>query len=144
MEGLGFLVYSLIKFAAYVSWSTFGVKLHGHTNRIFLKGLFFGVIRLFMGILFGLVAIAFLANVVIGVAKNQPATYFIVYVPVRWIEWSLLGLMLDTQPASLKGFLGGSSRKSICWKLGGIVLSCLADIPVLLAVGGLPVGRFMC
>ena len=143
MEGIGFLVYSGIKFAAYVGWSTFGVTLHGHTNRVFVKGFLFGALRMFMGIFFG-VGIFILANVVIGVSKSQPATYFIVYIPVRWIEWSLLGLWLDTQPASIKAFLGGSSRKSIYWKLGGIVISCLADIPVLVAVGGLPVGRFMC
>lgn len=143
MEGLGFLAYSLIKFGAYVGWSAFGAKLHGHTNRIFLKGLLFGVVRMFMGIGFGL-AIFVLANVIIGAAGSQPATYFIVYPPVRWVEWSLLALMLDTQPASFKAFLGGSSKKSIYWKCGGIVISCLADIPVLLAVGGLPVGRFMC
>jgi hypothetical protein len=144
VEGVGFLVYSLVKFGAYVAWSTFGVKLHGQTHRIFLRGLLFGVVRLFMGILFGLIAIGLLANVVFGAARNQPATYFIVYPPVRWVEWSLLALMLDPKPASFKAFLGGSSRKSIYWKLGGIVISCLADIPVLLAVGGLPVGRFMC
>jgi len=144
VEGVGFLVYSLVKFGAYVGWSTLGVKLHGHTNRIFLRGLLWGVVRLFMGIVFGLVAIGLLANLIVGVAKSQPATYFIVYVPVRWVEWSLLGLWLDTQPPSIKAFLGGSSRTSVYWKLGGIVISCLADIPVLLAVGGLPVGRFMC
>jgi hypothetical protein len=143
MEGLAFLVYAVVKFGAYVGWSSYGVKLHGHTNRIFLKGLLFGILRVAMGIFFG-VAIFILANIVIGVARSQPATYFIVYIPVRWVEWSLLGLMLDTQRASVKAFFGGSSRRSIYWKLGGIVLSCLADIPVLLAVGGLPVGRFMC
>ena len=145
MEGpIGFLVYSLVKFGAYVGWSAFGAKLHGHTNRIFLKGLLFGTVRLFMGLVFGLGAIGILANVVIGAAHSSPATYLIVYVPVRWIEWSLLGLMIDPQGASFKSFFGGSSRKSIYWKLGGIVISCLADIPVLLAMGGLPVGRFMC
>ena len=144
MEDLWFPIYFAVKFCAYVGWSTYGVKLHGHTNRIFLKGLLFGILRVLMGYVIGLVAIAFLANVVFVAAKSQPATYFIVYPPVRWVEWSLLGLMLDTQRASFKSFLGGSSRRSIYWKLGGIVISCLADIPVLLAIGGLPVGRFMC
>jgi hypothetical protein len=31
------------------------------------------------------------------------------------------------------------------WRLGGIVISCLADIPVIVSLGGnLAVGRFMC
>jgi hypothetical protein len=144
VEGVGFLVYSMVKFGAYVGWSAFGVKLHGHTTRIFLKGLLFGTVRLFMGLVFGLGAIFILANAVIGVSDSSPATYLIVYVPVRWIEWSLLGLMIDPQRASFKSFLGGSSRKSIYWKLGGILISCLADIPMLLTLRGLPVGRFMC
>lgn len=144
MEGAGFFIYMGVKFAAYVGWCTLGLKLHGQTTRIALKGLLWGIVRLMMGMVFGLVAIFFLANVVFQASHNSVATYASVYVPVRWIEWSLMAIFFDHGHRTLKSFLGGSSRASVGWKVGGIVISCLADIPMMLSIGGLPIGRFMC
>lgn len=144
MEGAGFFIYMAVKFAAYVGWCWLGLKVHNHTTRVPLKALLFGTLRLGMGMVFGLVLIFILANVVFQLSHNSVATYASVYIPVRWIEWSLMGILFDRGHRTFKNFLGGSTRKSIYWKAGGIVISCLADVPIMLSADGLPIGRFMC
>ena len=43
------------------------------------------------------------------------------------------------------GFLVGESKPDRLWRLGGIVISCLADIPLIISLGGvIPTGRFLC
>ena len=69
--------------------------------------------------------------------------YLAVYVPVRWFEWALIELFLSSAARTLGGFVLSSGRTRP-WRIGGILVSCLADVPVMLALGGLPMGRFMC
>jgi hypothetical protein len=75
-------------------------------------------------------------------------TYFAIYIPVRWIEWAIVAFALTAPPRPRDNFLLGSGRSSRLWRLGGIVVSHLADIPLILMAGGvtgiLPVGRFLC
>jgi len=73
------------------------------------------------------------------------ATYLAVYVPVRWIEWAVFDLILNRGSRSVSGFFFGTEKRPRFWRLDGIVLSCLADFPVIAQLGGLlPLGRFMC
>ena len=106
------------------------------------------MLRLFMGFFFG-ISIYFLSSVLIthigaGLPENT-ITYIAVYVPIRWIEWSIMAAILyrgTTRP--YPWFLGEKSRDRY-WRLGGIAISCLADIPLIAALGGIiPTGRFMC
>jgi hypothetical protein len=70
-------------------------------------------------------------------------TYLAVYVPVRWFEWSILAAILI--PSSFAQFLLGAAKPDRLWRLGGIVISCLADIPLIISLGGvIPTGRFLC
>jgi hypothetical protein len=71
-------------------------------------------------------------------------TYLSVHVPVRWFEWAVFDLVIDSLARSVQGFLFGHTSRNRAWRLGGIAISCLADIPVISDVGGLPIGRFMC
>ena len=79
-----------------------------------------------------------------GLPENLIA-YLSVYVPVRWIEWTIMALLILPGPISpLQGVAGGG-RADRLWRLGGIVISCLADIPLIVSLGGvIPVGRFLC
>ena len=63
-------------------------------------------------------------------------TYLVVYVPVRVVEWSLMLLILRRQ---------GAVPQYAAWVTGGVVISCLADIPLGIMEGGVvPVGRPFC
>jgi hypothetical protein len=71
--------------------------------------------------------------------------YLAVYAPVRLIEWSIVWFLLRRLTG---GFPIASSRTAL-WILGGIVVSHLADIALLVLTGTrmmdvLPVGRFLC
>jgi len=79
-----------------------------------------------------------------GFPLRSVITYVAVYVPIRWVEWSLIAVVIVPAARSWKGLLVGTGRADRSWRLAGIVVSCAADIPFMLNVGGLPVGRFFC
>jgi hypothetical protein len=72
--------------------------------------------------------------------------YLAIYAPVRYVEWTILASMMG---ALGKGGIQPSLIRNQVWILGGIVVSHLADLPLILmsyegAKGLLPVGRFLC
>lgn len=147
-------LYVLAKFFAYTVWCVLGIELlrsseHATTGLLttapdtnpqkWLLANGYGLVRLLMGVFFGLL-IWLLGSMVAETIVNAPGrdviTYLVVYVPVRWVEWTILAW-----------FIARHSAKSIGygWRLGGIAISCLADIPLIAAVGWmLPIGRFFC
>ncbi|HEX2521795.1 MAG TPA: hypothetical protein VHP35_06675, partial [Terriglobia bacterium] len=136
MELIGFLVYLLTKFAAYSGWCYLGLRWFDPSREGKARGsLFYGFLRLLMGVFFGMGV--FLAALTMNNAvKNSMLTYLVVYVPVRIVEWSLMLLILRRQ---------GAVRQYVRWVAGGVVLSCLADIPLGIMEGGVvPVGRPFC
>jgi hypothetical protein len=144
VELAGFLLYLGCKFAAYVAWCSLGARLHGHREGLLWRGIVLGIVRLMMGAVLGLIAIVALLNLLAVTVRDTWQLYLLVYVPVRWVEWSLMVPMLDKQGPSLRGLVVGRTPSSAYWRLGGIALSCLADIPMMVSMGSLPIGRFMC
>jgi hypothetical protein len=136
--------YLACKLGLYCGWCSFGARLHGHQDRLVVKGIIFGAARWSMGMFFGWIAIAAFLNLLSVTVRDGVPLYLLVYVPIRWIEWSLMVPMLDKAGPSLKGLVVGRTAASAYWRLGGIAISCLADVPLILTVGGLPVGRFLC
>jgi len=146
--------YFAIKLAAYAGWMVPGLKWFSSVKRpVAVRAVVLGALRLMMGLGFGLIIWVVGSLVYAGVGEltgdrevlANAATYLAVYVPVRWIEWAIFDLVLSPESRSPKGFLAGVSGKHRAWRLGGIAVSCLADIPVVISLGGfLPVGRFMC
>ena len=147
--------YFVIKALAYSAWIFVGLRTfsRGGTRRAWIA-LGLGALRLCMGLGFGVV-IWFASSIVFPAVEHLSsdpsellpniATYAAVYVPVRWIEWGIFDLALNRDARSFRGFLAGSRARSRWWRAGGIAISCLADIPVIVSMGGvLPVGRFMC
>jgi hypothetical protein len=66
-------------------------------------------------------------------------------VPVRWVEWGIFEVALQPSARAWDVFTLSADPRVRRWRLGGIVISCLADVPVMIALGGvLPVGRFLC
>jgi hypothetical protein len=82
------------------------------------------------------------SSIVVGVARV--ITYVAVYVPTRWLEWSLIALTIAPSARSWTGLVFGTTPADRWWRLLGIVVSCAADIPLMLSLGGLPLGRFLC
>jgi hypothetical protein len=72
-------------------------------------------------------------------------TYVLVYVPVRWIEWSIMAALIVPGSFPFVRRISGTSPRDRNWRLGGIAISCLADIPLIVSLGGvIPTGRFLC
>ena len=106
-----------------------------------------GAGRLLLGVGLGLLIYMASTKVYAAVPDELPrglVTYLAVYVPTRWVEWSMIALVISPAARSVPGFLFGAEAGDRLWRCIGIVASCIADIPVFLAVGGLPVGRFFC
>lgn len=143
-DSVGVLVYVVVKVGAYIGWCTQGARLHGHRDRLLWKGVVFGILRALMGAILGLYGILWLVGVLAHVTKNEPLLYVGAYVPVRWVEWSLMAVLMDQDHRTGANFWIGRNATTRLWRLGGIVISCLADLPMMIGTGGIPVGRFWC
>lgn len=135
------------KLAAYSLWCFFGLsKLRGDRDASAVRALMLGFVRLLLGLFFGVViwlaSSMVLSKLGYGLPQNF-LTYLLVYVPVRWFEWSIMAVVLV--PGSISQFFLGSAKPDRLWRLGGIAISCLADIPLIISLGGvIPTGRFLC
>ncbi len=153
---MALIPYIAIKLAAYIVWCGIGVYLFRPDSPAKVRQAFgFG---LGLGVAY-LVSAGSLNADVPGVTHRE--IYFRVYLPLRWIEWSIMGYLLQqsamsfltapsvlyaTGPASF--FRTPSSRfPGVMWKLGGIAISLATDLPVIIAAGGIEnmtaLGRFI-
>src|SRR5262245_21856941 len=111
---MGALFYFGGKLIAYCAWCYVCVRLFRQegTHR-FGRGVVYGTIRLLLGFFFGIL-IYFLSSAVItslppGVPENV-ITYLAVYVPVRWVEWSIMAMLILRGPMSLSQRIAGTGR----------------------------------
>ena len=148
-------LYMLAKFVAYTVWCGVGIQLIGSYEsranvqsatgggtpswRKWFLAIGYGLFRLLMGVFFGLliwIVGTSVAADIWGAPHRDVITYLLVYVPVRWIEWTILAWIIARSSAGNLGY---------GWRLGGVGISCLADIPLIAATGWtLPLGRFFC
>jgi hypothetical protein len=142
-------LYLLIKLIAYCFWCYLGLRLFRPKETQFLSGaLRFGIVRLLLGLVFGVV-IFFLAafwghTFGTGLPQNI-LTYLGAYVPVRWIEWTIMAALLTPGLLGTPHWFIGNTNRDRLWRLGGILISCVADIPFIEAFNGpIPTGRFLC
>jgi hypothetical protein len=136
--------YLVIKALAYVGWCYVGLRAFGGPGRArWSTAAIYGTGRLLLGLFFGVV-IFMVGAATAAVVENSFVTYLLVYVPVRWIEWSIVATWIDPGHPMWRQFWLGLTPESRGWRLRGIVLSCLADVPVIIAMGGLTLGRFLC
>lgn len=149
MSALDSSLYFVVKLIAYCIWCYLGLRLFQPAARLLpAKALGYGIFRLFMGFFFGIL-IYFLSSALIthigaGLPENT-ITYLAVYAPIRWVEWSIMSAILSRDPTKTSPWILGANPRDRYWRLGGIVISCLADIPLIYSLGGvIPTGRFMC
>ena len=143
------LLYPAIKLLAYTLWCYLGLRnFRPPMNDLYSRSLLYGFLRLLMGLFFG-VAIWLMSSLLIshigdGLPQNI-LTYVLVYVPVRWIEWSIMAALIVPESFPFVQWISGTSPRDRNWRLGGVVISCLADIPLIVSLGGvIPTGRFLC
>ena len=147
--------YFIVKGLAYAAWMYVGLRVFGRGGsqpHWIAAGL--GALRLGMGLVFGFgiwIGSTLIFEKIREVSRDVPdwiassAAYLSVYVPVRWIEWGIFDLALNRDARSTRGFFLGNSSRSRYWRAGGIGISCIADIPLIVSLGGnIPLGRFMC
>jgi hypothetical protein len=139
-----FPIYVLLKFLAYSGWCYFGLRTL-HQQSSIAKGAGFGSVRLGLGILFGVAIFVIGGSLHLSAPAHPWILYLLVYVPVRYVEWSIMAALVGVKGGELNRIGDGATQR---WILGGIVVSHLADIPLILQFAGtvdfLPVGRFLC
>lgn len=151
MDGpIALLVYVGVKYAAYAVWCGLGVRWLGDAGRSALRrSLQFGLVRVLIGAAAGF-GIFLIGGMMHWTAwSNVFLQYVVVYAPVRWFEWGIMELLVgrsNRNPGIV--FALGANGRSRWWRLGGILVSHLADIPMITMGSGvhdmLPVGRFLC
>jgi hypothetical protein len=134
----------LVKYVAYAAWCYIGLGLldpERHPSAA--RALGYGLARLALGFGFGMVIFVLAMVLSPHTRLESLVTYLAAYVPVRCLEWAIMDRLLS--PPSSPGFLLGRDRASRRWRLGGVAVSCAADIPLIIAMGGvIPVGRIFC
>jgi hypothetical protein len=145
---VGLALYVILKIVAYVALCYGGVRQFRPTWRHpwqWAAGL--GLFRFLMGLFAGL-AIFMLSNNIYFANRQSSCraviAYVSIYVPARWIEWSIMSFIIVPGARRPVAAFAGATNQDRLWRLAGIAVSCLADIPVFMEVGGLPVGRFFC
>jgi hypothetical protein len=142
--------YVAVKYIAYTAWCTLGVWWLKPADKSALRaGLGFGFIRLFIGIAAGIGIFLVGGMAHLQAWPNILLQYFVVYAPVRWFEWGIMELLMAKRDRSTAVvFVVGGDGRSRLWRFGGILVSHLADIPMITMGSGvhemLPVGRFLC
>ena len=140
------LLIGILSFKAivYVLWCYIGVRFFiEKPSKPVPTALGLGFFRLCLSIFFGLM-ISHLSRVISQATVHWPGggalTYFIVYLPIRWIEWMAVAVVM------LRMSHTSAIRKSAqLWILEGMAISCLTDIPVLRIYGlAFSVGRIFC
>ena len=140
------ILYLVVKFLAYSGWMFWGLRALRHDPSPLLRSLLLGFFRLGLGFFFGVLIYLLSSGLMslfgYGLGQNV-IVYLLVYVPVRWLEWGIMSMFLIAPGGA--SFLLGERKPDRLWRLGGIVISCLADIPLVISLGGvIPTGRFLC
>jgi len=140
-----FPVYVLVKYLAYSIWCYLGLRWLRGKNSVG-AGMAFGSVRLGLGMIFGVSIFVIGGMLHLNAPVNSRLAYFAVYAPVRYVEWSILAALLGTSGGQVFQISGAATQR---WIIGGIVVSHLADLPLIFFSGAgpkafLPVGRFLC
>jgi hypothetical protein len=130
-----YAIYVLIKLACYTAWCWLGIRLWQPNSSRWQKVTGFGILRLLIGVLFG-VSIFFILPVQ---ADDVLWKYLTIYTPVRFVEWLIVAWILGRN----------SERKNVVtilgWCAGGILVSFLADFASPEGIAGhFCVGRCLC
>lgn len=130
------IIYAISKFIGYSIWGYLGYRLYGQRPSMY-QIMSIGSSRWLIGLAVG----AFLFFLVTPSKEDVKAVYFLVYIPVRFFEWMIVGKIFYTKWPSLF-----KDPKFYFWVVGGIVVSFLIDMlsPEMIEEGRFCVGRCLC
>ena len=148
MAGFVLGIYLTLKLASYCVVCYLGVTwLRSEFKNRYAAAALLGLGRLLLGIGLGLFIYQASTRMYAAMPDGLPrrlTTYLAVYVPTRWLEWSVMAFVITPTARSIRGLFLGAGATDRLWRCLGIGASCIADIPVMVVLGGLPVGRFFC
>ena len=134
------VVYAVAKYLAYSMWCYVGLRLVQPVAANLVTAGRFGATRWLIGLAFG-IAVFFLVGPI-----NEPdaaRTYFLVYTPVRAVEWTMMAFLINNKVIERSRSVTTMSLP--LWCAGGMLVSFLTD---LLSPEGLQgrfcIGRCLC
>ncbi len=130
-----YVLYVAVKLISYIAWCWLGLRLWRAGSTSLLSAAGFGILRLAIGVAFGVA--------IFLVAPTQPEDviwkYVAIYTPVRVVEWFIMALIIGRASDN------HTILDSVLWCLGGIVVSFAADFASPEGVAGhFCVGRCLC
>ena len=118
-----FIFYAVLKLVAHAFWGIAGVRLLDRGRpRTVAVGIMWGTMRTLLGVITGLIVYACVHNATYAF-RTEPSTYLGIYVPLRFFEWFLMAKLVRQE--------GKFSTRDLLWIGGGVIISFLADIPMM-------------
>jgi hypothetical protein len=132
---MAYVLYVAVKLISYIAWCWVALRLWRAGSAGFIRATGFGLLRLAIGVAFG-ITIYFMGSIE---PEDVIWKYIATYAPVRMVEWSILAFLIAGK-SEVKIALG-----TVWWCLGGIVVSFVADFASPEGVAGhFCVGRCLC
>lgn len=134
-----YAIYVAVKLLSYSLWCWIGLRWIWPGSASFARAIAFGLLRLLIGIFFGVVVFFSFSSS----PDHLLFKYVAIYAPLRLIEWSILaGIIRWTTRTSQQN---ASLLPPIFWCIGGILVSFAADFASPEGVAGhFCVGRCLC
>src|SRR5579864_2930293 len=130
-----YVIYVLIKLAFYTAWCWLGLRLWRPNSLSWTKATGFGILRLFIGVSFGVAIFMIVATQ----RDDLLWKYLSIYTPVRMVEWLIIAWILSRKSEHRK------PMAVLLWCVAGIVVSFVADFASPEGVAGhFCVGRCLC
>src|SRR5260221_14413872 len=85
------VVYAVVKFLAYSAWCFVGLRLSRPSAATVASSMRFGAVRWGIGLAFGVAVFLFMGSIDASAAAR---TYFLVYSPVRMVEWGIMAFLI--------------------------------------------------
>jgi hypothetical protein len=141
-----FLYYTALRFLAYLVWCFGGLLLlHRGMRRRWLRAaagaVALALVRLLLGLITGYIifyqAVPRFMLPAMRLSEGLWGSYCALYLPVRFIEWLILAMIIIyLSKRATPSLVGGGERRSpmvsaLCWIIGGVVLSCSLDLLML-------------
>jgi len=129
-------VYAAVKLLAYSAWCYAGLRVARPGGAAASAALRFGGVRWCLGLAFGVAVFLFVGSIDASAAAR---TYFLVYSPVRVVEWGIMAFLIRDRAHA------APPLPLAFWCVGGLVVSFATD---LLSPDGVQgrfcVGRCLC
>ena len=133
MAFLPIAIYALVKYLAYSGWCSLLPADDGRAG--WRRGLGLGGVRLILGLVVG-AGVAF-AGAHLAYASRMPLAFGAILLPIRWLEWNLVGVLGARLPPLPHLVLLGASGRLRLWTLGGMLVSFATDALAIVAVGSM-------